>query len=353
MTTREDSQMRFRTADGAIHSGRDESGHELFRVSMPADADGYFGRQCPSCKQIFRMRLEDYHGLPDDLRLTCPYCGNDDDHSEFLTDQQRNRAMQVARDAAMQLAHTAFEGLSTRSGSLSRSGVSITFRATPFFPQPLPGINEEALVRERQCSACGVHYAVFGEHRFCPVSGLLSPIEIAFDSLAAEQAKLDVLSLVPTDQVPALREQGVFERINVDVLGRVVAIVEECASTIFKARVLGAVTLLKGRGNVFQRLDEMAVLFHAELGIDLKAVPGVNWSDLTRLWATRHLHVHAGGIVDDKYLRAVPGSCLAKGQRVSVTDMDARRSIQQGRLLCDAINANETGEGGVRGDGPV
>lgn len=330
--------MRFRTAEGATHEGRDEGGHEWFRVSIPADEHGYFGRQCPSCKQFFRMHLGDYDGLPDDLRLTCPYCGHVDDHSEYMTEQQRNRVMQVARDAALQTISEAFRGLNTRRSSSRRSGVSITFRAKPFYPRPLPGINEESLIRERQCSTCDVRYAVFGEHRFCPVSGLLSPDKIAADGLAAEEAKLAALSAIPTDQVPPLREQGVFERINVDVLGRVVAIVEECASSVFKDRVANAEAILKGKGNVFQRLDDMAGLFQAELGVDLRSIPGVRWPDLVRLWAARHVHSHAGGLVDDRYLKALPGAGLAVGQRVAVTDSDVRRCIEQGRLLCAAMN---------------
>lgn len=47
----------------------------------------------------------------------------------------------------------------------------------------------------------------------------------------------------------------------------------------------------------------------------------------------------AGGLVDDRYLKAVPGSSLLVGQRVAVTNTDARRSIEQGRLLRAAITA--------------
>jgi hypothetical protein len=34
------------------------------------------------------------------------------------------------------------------------------------FPQPLPGIDEERLIRVRQCAGCALRYAVFGEHRY-------------------------------------------------------------------------------------------------------------------------------------------------------------------------------------------
>lgn len=336
---RENGLMRFRTADGATYEGKDDSGNDCFRVSIPSDGEGYFGRQCPSCRQMFRMHDGDYDGLPDDLILTCPYCGHVDDHSEYITEQQRDRVMRVAHDAAAQMISEAFQGLNARRSSFRENGVSITFRTHPFYPSPLPGINEESLIRERQCPTCGVRYAVFGEHRFCPVSGLLGPHEIAADGLSAEEAKLAALSSIPTDLVPALREQGVFERINVDVVGRVVAIVEECASFVFRKRVESFEAILKGKGNIFQRLDDTAALFQAQLGVDLRSIPGVHWPDLLRLWAARHVHTHAGGLVDDRYLKAMPDTGLAIGQRVVVTDSDARRSIEQARLLCAAMTA--------------
>jgi len=57
-----------------------------------------------------------------------------------------------------------------------------------------------------------LRYAVFGEHRYCPVCGLLPPSVIALDGLAAETARLDALAHLPADIAPRLREQGVFNR---------------------------------------------------------------------------------------------------------------------------------------------
>jgi hypothetical protein len=77
--------------------------------------------------------------------------------------------------------------------------VRITYRSKPFYPAPLPEIDEERLVRERACESCGLRYAVFGEHRFCPVCGLLPPLTIALDALEAESVRLDAMGEVPTE----------------------------------------------------------------------------------------------------------------------------------------------------------
>jgi hypothetical protein len=55
-----------------------------FRVEIPLDDDGFFGRQCPACDQVFRVFHEDYEALPDELRLWCVYCGDNDDHREIF-----------------------------------------------------------------------------------------------------------------------------------------------------------------------------------------------------------------------------------------------------------------------------
>lgn len=254
--------MSYRTADGASYQGRDALGNEKFSVSIPYDEHGFFGRECPACHQVFRMNGDDYDALPDGLVLICPYCGHDEDHSEFMTAQQSDRVMQVAQDAAMQLVSDMLDKSFRSMARSTRNNrfVKVSYRSKPFYPQPLPGINEERLVRERTCTACGVRYAIFGEHRFCPVSGALNAAEIARDALAAETAKLAALSDIPDAQRAVLREQGVFDRIAVDTLGRVVGIVEALASAEFASRVQGADTIVRGRGNVFQRLDDLAQL---------------------------------------------------------------------------------------------
>lgn len=335
----ENDRMSFRTADGANYQGRDASGHERFSVSIPYDEHGYFGRECPACHQIFRMNGEDYDALPDDLVLTCPYCGHREEHSEFMTTQQRDRVMRVAQDAAMQLVTNA---LDKSFGSMARSTrknrfVKVTYRSKPFYPQPLPGIDEERLVRERTCVECGVRYAVFGEHRFCPVSGALGASVVAEDALSAERIKLAALDDIPAEQRAVLREQGVFDRIAVDTLGRVVGIVEAFASSEFRRRVPTADAILKGRGNVFQRLDDTADLFAAQLDVDPRDAPDLDWEVLRRLWAARHAHVHADGRVDEKYLRAVPTTPLKVGQRIVVSSRDALTAIDLAAALCDVL----------------
>ena len=213
-------RVSFRFPEGVEFVGEDGDGQVQFKVSIPLDDDGFFGRECPESDQHFRIAHDDYDALPDDLELWCVYCGHHDDHSEFMTEQQRDRVMRAASDYAMQLIGRAFDGSFGRMARSSRSSfVRITYRSKPFYPAPLPEIDEDRLVRERSCEQCGLRYAIFGEHRFCPVCGVLGPLVTAADALAAETVRLDALNDLPTDTRRRLQESGVLDRTYGDAEG--------------------------------------------------------------------------------------------------------------------------------------
>ncbi|MEU0715605.1 hypothetical protein ABZ498_00300 [Streptomyces lavendulocolor] len=333
------NNRKFRMPDGAEITGHQGDSYEV-RVSVPSDDDGFFGRQCPACSMSFRIDGGDYEALPDGLMLWCVYCGHHDDHSDFMTTQQRERIMRAAGDLGMQLISQgfadAFRGLSRGN---SRSAVSISYEGKPFYPRPLPGINEERLVRIRTCSECQIRYAVFGEHRYCPVCGQLPAAAIAFDALQADAARLDALEALPPEAKAVLREQGVFTRSWVDTIENVVGVVEALGSAVFRAAVPDAEARLRGKGNVFQRLDDMAALFVAAAYDDVRPELGTQtWKRLTETWAARHVFTHNDGIVDQKYLTKVPTSSARVGQRLVVTEIDCRRAIDDATALCRALN---------------
>ena len=318
----------FRFPDGVEFLGDDGDGHVQFKVGIPIDDDGYFGRECPECEQHFRVASEDYDALPDDVRLWCVYCGHDDDHSDFMTKQQHDRVMRAAGDYAVQLVGQTLNRSFGRAARRTRgSFVQISYRSKPFYPAPLPGIDEQRLVRERRCADCQLRYAVFGEHRFCPVCGLLPPLTIALDALAAETVRLDVLADLEPAAAAPLRESGVLDRTYVDTIENIVGIVEAMADRVFRAAVPQAEIVLKGKGKIFQRLDDLADLFQNEMAIDLRATLGAAWTDLIEAWAARHVFTHCDGIVDAKYRNAVPATSLRAGQRLRITEGYSRRAL--------------------------
>ena len=88
---------------------------------------------------------------------------------------------------------------------------------------------------------------------------------------------------------------------------------------------------------MFQRLDDFADLFSAYLSRDLPSSMGSRWAELQRARAGRHAYVHNDGVVDDRYIRSVPVTPLKPGQRLPVTEGDARRVIDNARALVAEI----------------
>ena len=122
-------------------------------VTMPADEEGFFGRECPSCRGHFRIASDDYEALPDEQELWCVYCGHHDDHSDFTTVQQMARLKRAATNYAEQQVRQTLDRTLRRMSNRSRGSlVQVTYSSKPFRPKPLPGINEESLIRERACS---------------------------------------------------------------------------------------------------------------------------------------------------------------------------------------------------------
>ncbi|MEU6553662.1 hypothetical protein ABZ915_25790 [Streptomyces sp. NPDC046915] len=329
---------RFRMADGAELVGHQGDSFEM-RVSVPSDDNGFFGRQCPECSLVFRMDVQQYEALPDSLALWCVYCGHHAEHSEFMTEQQRDRIMRAAGDFAMQMVSQELDKMFGGLARTSRGGsISFSYRSQPFYPRPLPGIDEEQLVRVRTCAGCQNNYAVFGEHRYCPVCGQLPAASVAFDALQADTARLDALEALPTDAKALLREQGVFTRNWVDTVENVVGVVEALASSLFRAAVPNAASLLNGKGAIFQRLDHMADLIVTAGFPDLRTTLGSQtWQRLLETWAARHVFTHNDGIVDEKYLIKVPGSSAQIGQRLVLTETMCRSALDDAKALCETL----------------
>ena len=337
------TSIHYRMPDGAEIVSENGSTVTM-RVTLPSDDAGHFGRQCPSCKRIFRMHVEDYHALPDDLRLTCPYCCAEENHGEFMTAQQQERARAALGEYAQQLAagmlNEAFSGMARRVNS-RRGAIRIEYSggsSRSVWPKPLPPITEEAPIRERRCAKCGNRYAVFGEHVACPVCGPLPPRIVAEDAVEAQQCSLAALDHLPDAVLAELREAGSLERTAAGALGSVVSLLETFLRQTFLDRVTGGLALIARKGNVFQRLDDVAQLYWDHLVIDLPGAIGTaEWDRLRLLYGIRHLVTHTNGVVDQRHLDRFPGRGFVLGQRLHVTMGDAREAIQLARKIIEVV----------------
>jgi len=158
----------------------------------------------------------------------------------------------------------------------------------------------------------------------------------ALDGLAAESRRLDLLAGLGDESKASYRETGVLDRTYVDTIENVVSLVEVLAERTFTENLSNAETVGKSKGKVFQRLNDFADLFAEHNVADLRAAIGDDWADLIGVWAVRHVFTHHDGIVDRKYLEST-NSPLKVGQRLRISEADARLAIHNAERLCRAI----------------
>jgi hypothetical protein len=325
-----------RIPDGVGDVEPDDDGFTA-KLSLPTDEDGFFGRACPACESPFKMHVAEYKALPEEVELHCPYCGHRDEHSQFMTPAQRERAMAALHGLAEQYVHDLIGDIFPRtfgSGSRPRSRnsmVSVEIRYTPGTPPPiraLPEIVEEQTRRVITCSSCTNRHAVYSAATFCPVCGLRPTTDTVLERIQTAREVLAMEDRVDADERETLRAAGVFERFAVDVLKSVASVFETFAREQFRQRVPNADQLTRHSGNVFQRLDPTAALFAEHAGVDLIAIAGEDrWQDLKVAFARRHVLTHCDAIADERFLAQVPSSPLKVGQRLVIRRADAEAAL--------------------------
>jgi sarcosine oxidase delta subunit len=332
--------------DGVGDITESDDGFEV-AISIPSDEDGFFGRDCPSCEAPFKMRGDEYKALPDEIELTCPYCGHREEHSAFMSAAQHARVMAAAEGLVEQWVHGQ---LSDMLGSAfgkrpprrrRNSMISIDWSYTPGTPpavRELPDVLEEQTRRVVECSTCGNHHAVYSATSFCPVCGSRPAGEKVLEAITAAREALAVEDRLEEDERETLRAAGVFERFAVDAIESTVSLFEIFAREQYAQRVPNAQQHTKGKGNIFQRLDDTAALFADHGGVELVELAGEErWQRLKQTFARRHVLTHNGGIIDDKFLGQVPNSGLRLGQRLVVRRGDAAQALDDLEAVVHAL----------------
>jgi len=300
-------------------------------VSIPTDDEGFFGRACPACERFFKMRVDDWAALPDDVKITCPYCGErPDDPGDFLTEEQTafstSAAVAMAEQYAAEQVAKMFKGLKTRGSR--RSGIRIKVTSRPPPRVSLDAYIEDKVRRVVSCDNCGTAHAVYGATAFCPVCGPRPAASTVLEAIDRARLSLALEDALPEDLRETSRAEGIFDKTAEDAAKEIVTLLEVFARDQFFTRVPGAETIVKGMGNVFQRVDDLDQLFAANAGFAISAlVDAATWERLQIVAQQRHVLAHNRGIIDQKYLDRVPGARQAVGQKLNVSRADAEAAL--------------------------
>src|SRR3954452_7795454 len=80
-------------------------------VAIPADDEGYTGRECPNEDCLGYFKITFGTGLPGSTACFCPYCGTTEEHDRFWTKDQIEYAHSVAKRKVMEALHKDFKKL--------------------------------------------------------------------------------------------------------------------------------------------------------------------------------------------------------------------------------------------------
>ncbi len=329
-----------------------ETTDEGFRasLSLPVDDDGFFGRECPACEQPFKMKADEWEALPDELRVTCPYCGEQpEDANDFMTQDQQERVETAINALAEQYVHGAVSEMFRQSlgsqprrigGGMFGIEISVDTGAPPRI-RVLPEFVEEKVRRTIKCSNCSTTYAVYGASAFCPVCGPRAAHATVIESIEAARAALGLEDFLPEDAREQARAAGVFGNVAADTIKRAVTLFEVFARSQFEERVPTHVDVLRdaGRG-VFQRLDDADNLFDERAGLRLFALVDSNtWERLLVTFQQRHVLVHRHGLIDDQYVQRVPTARQRVGQALVVTRKEAQQALDDLEKIVQALSS--------------
>lgn len=315
-------------------------------ISIPADEDGFFGRQCPDCGRFFKVQVDQWEALADDAVLTCPYCGHRPaDPNDFITPQQNRRIQSAAEALAEQYANQAlndaFRGLTTRLRP-GQSGIQITVSHDPRPPiRSLTTYVEEQVRKTITCDNCQTVYAVYGATAFCPVCGPRAALTTVLEAIELGRRSLALEDALPDDIREQARADGIFDKAAADTVKETVTLFEVFARDQFSSRVPNHERIIKqhGRG-VFQRLDDLDVLFGQHCGTIISVlVPANVWNRLQTVFQQRHVLAHRQGIVDDEYVQRVPHARQQVGQRLVLGRADAVQAMDALEAVVRAVAA--------------
>lgn len=312
-------------------------------VSLPTDGEGFVGRECSSCASFFKVKTEDLSPVGDTEPMWCPYCGEERSGREaFQTAAQTARINEAIEAMAEQYVHEALAGFGRDLERMNRPGAPVTFKMNrqPAPPmRTLPEYVEDEVRKTIDCPKCGRQHAVYGASAFCPFCGALPSLDTALDALSRARQMLALEDAVPDELRAEVGAQGVFDALAADAIKNCVTLFETVARERFQS-VVGADAIVRAAGGkgVFQRLDDLDQMYAQHVGFAISSlVPHDVWTRTKVSFQQRHVLTHLGGIVDQRFLDAVPGSPLRVGRRLVIARADAAATIDDVEMLIRAV----------------
>jgi Zn finger protein HypA/HybF involved in hydrogenase expression len=281
------------------------------QVSVPTDA-GFLGHACnaPDCGQYFKVHEDDRVDL-----MQCPYCGTEFPQTELHTKEQIRHLRKAAEAEALYFAEQELQKILKKtfgSASARRSGFS--YKPGRITKKPVHATYKERKVdTELQCPDCNCRFQVYGIFGFCPACGE-SNLQVYDTNWAAIER--EVANAENPDR--ALRH----------AYGDLVSAFEMFCS--------GKAKRLAGDPPSFQILFDARRFFKDELGVDvLDGIDPPELLALRRIFQKRHVNIHSGGEITERYVKMIPEDKHLLGNKVemSMSELEVAAEAMRKALL--------------------
>ncbi len=295
----------------------------MLNVPMSTDEQGFFGRECPSCKKYFKLKpVTDFTTT----QGICPYCGHSVELQDFITQDQRDYLTSIAANEflvpMLRNFANSLKGLERSSNDFVQIKVNTNI---PAFP--IQHYQEKVLETDVTCDTCGLVFSIYGVFSNCPVCGKLNA-RVIYDR------SLDVLS----------KKLVLVDYDDIDAPVRTDFIKDALTGTVSAFDALGKALRTKHTAipakphNLFQNflaLDEVLATL-TEKHISQFLTP--EDSDfLFLMFQVRHIYEHSAGVIDNEFVTKLPAYAHQLGRKYPLKKDDVNLFIVLMRQLGDAI----------------
>jgi len=289
-----------------------------FSIDISPDKDGFTGRECPECKEYFKIQFGT--GLTgEELKCHCPYCGHASEQDNFATKEQIEYVHSIAIQKFSDAFYKELKKTEFCYETKGMLGLKVSAKVKRRTLPPIRHYKEKTLQTKVVCDDCTLRYTVYGVFAFCPDCGQHNSLQILDKNLEVVEKMLDRVENVEADLAEKLIENSLGNCVSIfDGFGR-----ELCRIHAKKATNPGEV------GNVsFQSLGGAKINILKLFGHDLSAhTTAEKWKATNLNFHKRHVIVHKMGVVDQEYISKTKDPEAVLNRKVVITAADVRSTV--------------------------
>lgn len=286
-------------------------------IPIPADENGFTGRECPQpeCEGYFKIELGtglEGEGIP----CHCPYCGHTEGHDHFWTKEQIEYAESVAMRRITDALYKDLKGLEFNHKPKGAFGIGISLKVQPGRPTSIHHYREKQLETEVVCVNCTLRYSVYGVFAFCPDCGEHNSLLILDSNLEVVGKMLDMA---------AGAEKVVAERLVENALEDCVSAFDGFGRELCRLYAASSQNPARAEKTTFQNLEVARSRVLDVLGIDIATqVTPDEWQLAIQGFQRRHLIAHKMGVVDQDYIARSGDTQAIVGRKIVIGEDEVR-----------------------------